>query len=70
MTQVPRDDGDSVRVWVKAYDIIGNTVTDSVLVHIDSSPPVIEDVWLVRHGVGQLAVHHTKDLSEAKYVYV
>ena len=53
---------------MKGHDVIGNTVTDSVLVHVDSSPPVIEDVWLVRHGIGQLVVHHTDDLSEAKYV--
>ena len=57
-----------MRVWVKAHDVIGNTVTESVVVHVDASPPVIEDVWLVRHGVAQLAVHHTKDLSETRLV--
>ena len=44
---IPRADGDSVRVWVRATDVMGNTKTDSVLVHVDSSPPVIQDV---RHG--------------------
>ena len=47
---VPRADGDSVRVWVRATDVMGNTKTDSVLVHVDSSPPVIQDVRLDRHG--------------------
>ena len=69
LTPAPRVDGDSVRVWVKGHDVIDNTVTDYVLVHVDSSPPVIEDVWLVRHS-GQSVVHHIDDLSEAKYVYV
>ena len=41
---IPRADGDSVRVWVRATDVMGNTKTDSVLVHVDSSPPVIQDV--------------------------
>ena len=39
---IPRVDGDSLRVWVRATDVMGNTKTDSVLVHVDSSPPVIQ----------------------------
>ena len=31
---IPREDGDSVRVWVRATDVMGNTKTDSVLVHV------------------------------------
>ena len=63
---VPRADGDSVRVWVRATDVMGNTKIDSVLVHVDSSPPVIKDVWLSRHGRTQLAVHHSVDLFNMK----
>ena len=66
MLDIPRADGDSVRVWVRATDVMGNTKTDSVMVHVDSSPPVIQDVWLSRHGRTQLAVHHSKDLSDLK----
>ncbi|KAK2162034.1 hypothetical protein NP493_1547g00041 [Ridgeia piscesae] len=44
LLDIPRADGDSVRVWVRATDVMGNTKTDSVLVHVDSSPPVIQDV--------------------------
>lgn len=39
---IPRLDGDSIRIWVKAYDVLDNSATDSILVHVDSSPPVIE----------------------------
>ena len=46
LLDIPREDGDSVRVWVRATDVMGNTKTDSVLVHVDSSPPVIHDVQL------------------------
>ena len=46
LLDIPRADGDSVRVWVRATDVMGNTKTDSVLVHVDSSPPVIQDVQL------------------------
>ena len=50
-TPVPRSDGDSIRVWVKAHDVMGNTAVDSVLVHVDSSPPVIQDIWMNRNGM-------------------
>ncbi|KAI0242789.1 hypothetical protein LSAT2_011095 [Lamellibrachia satsuma] len=66
---VPRADGDSVRVWVRATDVMGNKKTDSVLVHVDSSPPVIQDVWLSRHGRTQLAVHHSVDLFNTKFEF-
>ena len=46
LLDIPREDGDSVRVWVRATDVMGNTKTDSVLVHVDSSPPDIQDVQL------------------------
>ena len=64
---VPRVDGDSVRVWVRATDVMGNTKIDDVLVHVDSSPPVIQDVSLSRHGRTQLAVHNSVDLFDAKW---
>ena len=64
--EIPREDGDSVRVWVRATDVMGNTKIDSVLVHVDSSPPVIQDVWLSRRGHTQLAVHHSVDLFNLK----
>ncbi|XP_021363702.1 uncharacterized protein LOC110456947 isoform X2 [Mizuhopecten yessoensis] len=39
---VPRQDGDSIRIWVRTFDVVNNSATDSILVHVDSSPPVIE----------------------------
>ncbi|XP_038062737.1 uncharacterized protein LOC119733220 [Patiria miniata] len=57
-------DGDSIRFWVEARDLAGHFVRDSVLVHADSSPPVIENFWLVRDGEVNLAVHNSKDLDK------
>ena len=65
---VPRADGDSVRVWVKAHDIMGNTVTDSLLVHVDSSPPIIEDVHLMKYNVDFMTIQHISDLVDIKLV--
>ena len=61
---IARRDGDSVKFWVKAYDILNNTVTDDVLVHVDSSPPHIENVGLVRDGEKLLMVHSNLDLFD------
>ena len=61
---VPRSDGDTIRVYVKAFDIVGNTAVDSVLVHVDTSHPVIDHIWLTKDGYKQLAVHNSMDLSE------
>ena len=60
-------DGDSVRFWVEARDLAGDSVRDSVLVHADSSPPIIEDFWLVRDGEVNLAVHNSADLHDMRY---
>ncbi|XP_038057739.1 uncharacterized protein LOC119729229 [Patiria miniata] len=57
-------DGDSIRFWVEARDLAGHFVRDSVLVHADSSPPVIENFWLVRDGEVNLAVHNSEDLDK------
>ncbi|XP_022103274.1 uncharacterized protein LOC110986009 [Acanthaster planci] len=37
-------DGDSVRFWLEARDLVGHFARDSVLVHADSSPPIIQDL--------------------------
>ena len=67
---IPRSDGDSVRIYVKAVDVMGGAAVDSVLVHVDSSPPVIEAMGLTRHGHPTIAVHHSTDLSDMKYAFV
>ncbi|XP_078682400.1 uncharacterized protein LOC144916876 [Branchiostoma floridae x Branchiostoma belcheri] len=61
---VPREDGDTVRFWVRAYDVMNNFADNYVTIHVDSSPPVIEDIFLSRGGVDTLAVHHSQDLFE------
>ncbi|CAH1783330.1 unnamed protein product, partial [Owenia fusiformis] len=64
---IPREDGDTVRLWVRAIDVMGTYVNDSVCVHFDSSPPVIEDIWLVDNDREQLAVHNVRDLYEMRF---
>ena len=51
---IPRANGDTLKVWVRATDVMGNTKIDSVMVHVDSSPPVIQDVRLSHVGGSQM----------------
>ncbi|XP_078658227.1 uncharacterized protein LOC144903711 [Branchiostoma floridae x Branchiostoma belcheri] len=66
---IPRVDGDSVRLWVQAYDVVDNSVQEEVLLHVDSSPPVVQNFWLNRHGVPALAVHHSSDLFTMRFEF-
>ncbi|XP_019614830.1 PREDICTED: uncharacterized protein LOC109462712 [Branchiostoma belcheri] len=59
-----KQDGDTVKIWVKARDIMGNEITDSVTAHVDSSPPVIENMWLASGDETNIVVHNSVDLYE------
>ncbi|XP_066299084.1 uncharacterized protein [Branchiostoma lanceolatum] len=66
---ITRVDGDSVRLWLRAYDILDNFVQEKVLLHVDSSPPVVQNFWLNRHGVPALAVQHSSDLYTMRFEF-
>ena len=59
-------DGDSVRLWVQALDVIGHSLEDEVLVHFDSSPAEFKDFWLVHDGETDVFVHSLVDLHEMR----
>ncbi|XP_071964161.1 uncharacterized protein [Antedon mediterranea] len=66
---IPRIDGDSITFWVRATDIMGNTLVDSVVVHVDSSEAIIQDLWLVKDGERNIAVHNSADLLEMNFEF-
>ena len=43
-TEKPLVDGDRLRVWVRATDVVGNTRTESTSMQIDGSPPTVMNV--------------------------
>ena len=61
---ISRVDGDSIKFWVEGFDLMGNSAVDDLLVHVDSSYPVIENVGLTRNGEVFLAVHSNIDLFD------
>ena len=62
--EVTRVDGMSVGVWFRATDFKGNTLVDVVVVHVDSSPPVAENIWIEYAGVGGLSLHGSRLFSD------
>ncbi|CAH1250571.1 Hypp8876 [Branchiostoma lanceolatum] len=61
---IAREDGDTVTVYTRATDIVGNQQTDEVSIHVDSSPPIIEDFWLEKNGVEGITVHNSRELYD------
>ncbi|XP_046557203.1 uncharacterized protein LOC124266453 [Haliotis rubra] len=57
-------DGDTVRFWVRAYDIRREFLEEHVTVNIDTSPPVIENLWLTRGDRLNISVHGAEEFSE------
>ena len=43
-------DGDTVRVWVRAHDVMGNEVVDYADVHFDASDPIVGKKTLDRNN--------------------
>ncbi|XP_046345841.2 uncharacterized protein LOC124126446 [Haliotis rufescens] len=56
-------DGDSLRYWIRAYDVREEYLEETVTVHIDTSPPIIENLWLTRGDRLNVSVHKIEELS-------
>ncbi|CAH1250566.1 Hypp8875 [Branchiostoma lanceolatum] len=61
---ISRVDGDTVTVYIRATDILDNQQTDEVSIHIDSTPPIIEDFWLEKNGLEGITVHNAIELYD------
>ena len=57
-------DGDTLTFWVRAYDIRSEYDEESVTFHVDSSPPIIENLWLTKDHILNLSVHGIDELSQ------
>ena len=69
LNNLPIEDGDAVDVSILATDIMGNTIDDSFRMFIDSSPPILQNLWLMKDGYKQLYVHNSKDLTDMEFVF-
>ena len=57
-------DGMKLDIQVRAIDITGGYADDFLTVKMDSSPPIIEDLWLTRGKRVNISVHYIEDLTK------
>ena len=63
------DDGNRLDITVKAYDILEKFAEDKIIVYKDTSPPLIENVWLSRGDRVNISVHSIEDFTKMTYVF-
>ena len=61
---LPPSDGQSYTFQIKPVDINSRFLTEEYVVHVDRSPPDIDDIWLLKDGYKQLFIHNSSDLSK------
>ncbi|XP_076113973.1 uncharacterized protein LOC143082259 [Mytilus galloprovincialis] len=57
-------DGDRLNVTVQAFDVLRESNMESLVVYRDVSPPIIENLWLVKGDRVNISVHSVEDFSE------
>ena len=62
-------DGDTWVINITAIDVMENKLTDSVVVHVDVSQPLIKNMYLVRDNFRYLFAHNSIDLSGMKVYF-
>ncbi|XP_078334035.1 uncharacterized protein LOC111124258 [Crassostrea virginica] len=61
---LPWTDGNKLDVTVRAIDVLGKYLDESVTVYRDATPPLIEDLWLTRGDRLNVSVHRIEDFRE------
>ena len=56
-------DGETLNFDLHIRDVVGNQYNETLMTYVDTTSPLIEDIWLVRDGHHQLYVHNTTDMS-------
>ena len=57
-------DGDRLDVTVRAVDIFNKTLDENVTVFRDSTPPVIENLWLTKGDRLNISVHSLEEFDQ------
>lgn len=57
------DDGARLDITVRAFDILDEYMDETISVYKDSSPPIIENLWLTRGERVNVSVHNVEDFT-------
>ena len=63
------EDGQKLDISVKASDIVGQHIVDTITIYKDSTAPEVENLWLTRNDKDELFVHHIEDFTKMTLVY-
>ncbi|KAL3841826.1 hypothetical protein ACJMK2_019925 [Sinanodonta woodiana] len=58
------EDGQRINFWVRAYDAVRAYVDDFTYATADSSPPVIQNLWLTKGDFLNVSVHNVLELNQ------
>ncbi len=47
---IPRIDGDSIKIFVRCYDVVGHMREDTRIFNVDSTPPVVHSAKFTKNG--------------------
>ena len=64
LAELSIEDGDQVDIFIKATDYRRQERTEHIHVDVDSSPPLLQNIWLTKDGYKQLFVHNSTDLAK------
>ncbi|XP_070581635.1 uncharacterized protein [Ptychodera flava] len=68
--QVSAMDGDHISVWLKAFDVMGNTREDSLKIYLDSSPPIITNLGHMYRNTIDISDHVKRDSDNTVHLFI
>lgn len=57
-------DGDKLDIQIRAIDVLGSFDDEYLTVYKDTSPPVVDNLWLTRDGRTDIYVHNIEDFTQ------
>ncbi|ESO83749.1 hypothetical protein LOTGIDRAFT_168990 [Lottia gigantea] len=57
-------DGDTVKFYIRAYDIVDFYLEEIISLYFDTSPPVVKDLWLTKGDKVDISIHEFQDLNK------
>ncbi|KAJ8299760.1 hypothetical protein KUTeg_023820 [Tegillarca granosa] len=58
------EDGNKLDITVRAFDILNATTEDNITVYRDTTPPIIDNLWLTREDRVNISVHRIEDFTQ------
>jgi len=64
LTSETLDEGKKIKFSVRGVDAVESYAQDTMIVMVDLSPPVVENLWITKGDILNLSVHNVQELYE------